>query len=981
MRKLLLYAKIIVLMECCCSCISNNDKCLRKLFEETGMESSMIFPTCVVLFFQQMFVSLAVTFYLCVSINILRNMKNYLLLSILCLAGILMSCTQKHTRYRIGVSQCSDDEWRHKMNNEIVREALFYDGVEVEIRTAKDNNRNQIADIKYFIDKKVDLLIVAPNEAAAITPVVEKAYRQGIPVVVIDRKILSDKYTAFVGADNYEIGKDVGQYILNRLHGKGKVLEITGLEGSTPAMERHKGLTDVLKEEPGIEITASVDGAWLQSVAGEKMDSVFQTNKNIDLVFAQNDRMAIGAYLSARQQQLEKEMLFVGIDALPGKEYGVEQIINGVLDATFIYPTGGDKVVQVAMDILEKRPYERDTKLSTALVDKTNARVMQLQTDHITEQDGKIERLNNQVNEYLSRYSAQTMFLYACLIILLLFAALLAIIVRAYWTKNRMNMELSRQKKKLEEQRDQLISLSKQLEKATHAKLVFFTNVSHDFRTPLTLVADPVEQLLEDKALTPRQQSLLKVVHKNVHILLRLVNQILDFRKYENDKLELVRANMNLRMQLQEWSHSFQTLALKKHIHFVLEVNDDRADYLMAVDAEKMERVYFNLLSNAFKFTPENGTITVTLSTLTKEEGGRYARLVVADTGSGISVQHIRHIFDRFYQIDVNHAGSGIGLALAKAFVELHGGEITVDSVEGKGTVFTVDIPMTLVEEPSADLVQEPRITQQTVVEELEDMETEEQIPDENKECILIIDDNADVRDYVKSLLKEEYTVIEAPDGRAGLKKAMKYVPDAIICDVMMPVMDGLECCRKLKTELQTSHIPVMLLTACSLDEQRIQGFECGADSYISKPFNSKLLLVRLRNLMDNHKRLKQFFGDKTSLSKESVSDVDKGFVDRFRELIEENLADSELSVEDLGSKMGLSRVQLYRKIKALTNYSPNELVRIARLKKAASLLASSEKTISEITYEVGFTSPSYFTKCYKEYFGESPTDFLKRRG
>lgn len=908
-------------------------------------------------------------------------MKNYLLLSILCLAGILMSCTQKHTRYRIGVSQCSDDEWRHKMNNEIVREALFYDGVEVEIRTAKDNNRNQIADIKYFIDKKVDLLIVAPNEAAAITPVVEKAYRQGIPVVVIDRKILSDKYTAFVGADNYEIGKDVGQYILNRLHGKGKVLEITGLEGSTPAMERHKGLTDVLKEEPGIEITASVDGAWLQSVAGEKMDSVFQTNKNIDLVFAQNDRMAIGAYLSARQQQLEKEMLFVGIDALPGKEYGVEQIINGVLDATFIYPTGGDKVVQVAMDILEKRPYERDTKLSTALVDKTNARVMQLQADHITEQDGKIERLNNQVNEYLSRYSAQTMFLYACLIILLLFAALLAIIVRAYWTKNRMNMELSRQKKKLEEQRDQLISLSKQLEEATHAKLVFFTNVSHDFRTPLTLVADPVEQLLEDKALTPRQQSLLKVVHKNVYILLRLVNQILDFRKYENDKLELVRANMNLRVQLQEWSHSFQTLALKKHIHFVLEVNDDRADYLMAVDAEKMERVYFNLLSNAFKFTPENGTITVTLSTLTKEEGGRYARLVVADTGSGISVQHIRHIFDRFYQIDVNHAGSGIGLALAKAFVELHGGEITVDSVEGKGTVFTVDIPMTLVEEPSADLVQEPRITQQTVVEELEDMETEEQIPDENKECILIIDDNADVRDYVKSLLKEEYTVIEAPDGRAGLKKAMKYVPDAIICDVMMPVMDGLECCRKLKTELQTSHIPVMLLTACSLDEQRIQGFECGADSYISKPFNSKLLLVRLRNLMDNHKRLKQFFGDKTTLSKESVSDVDKGFVDRFRELIEENLADSELSVEDLGGKMGLSRVQLYRKIKALTNYSPNELVRIARLKKAASLLASSEKTISEITYEVGFTSPSYFTKCYKEYFGESPTDFLKRRG
>ncbi len=910
-------------------------------------------------------------------------MKNYLLFLILCLAGTLISCSQKHTRYYIGVSQCSDDEWRHKMNNEIVREALFYDGVEVEIRTAKDNNRNQIEDINYFIDKKVDLLIVAPNEAAAITPVVEKAYGQGIPVVVIDRKILSDRYTAFVGADNYEIGKDVGHYIMNRLGGKGKVLEITGLEGSTPAMERHKGLTDVLKEEPGIEITASVDGAWLQSVAGEKMDSILWINKGINLVFAQNDRMAIGAYLSARQRQLEKEMLFVGIDALPGKEYGVEQVIGGVLDATFIYPTGGDKVMQVAMDILEKRPYERDNKLSTALVDKTNARVMQLQTDHITEQDGKIERLNNQIDEYLSRYSAQTMFLYACLVILLLFATLLAIIVRAYWMKNRMNLELSCQKKKLEEQRDQLISLSKQLEEATHAKLVFFTNVSHDFRTPLTLVADPVEQLLEDKTLTSKQQSLLKMVHKNVTILLRLVNQILDFRKYENGKLELVKTPMNLQAQLQEWSHSFQTLALKKHIHFILNMDESngRTDGLIALDAEKMERIYFNLLSNAFKFTPENGTITVTLSALIKEEGRKYVRLVVSDTGSGISAQHIRHIFDRFYQIDVNHAGSGIGLALVKAFVELHGGVIAVDSAEAKGTVFTVDLPMTVVEETFTGQMQEPHITQQTVVEELEDVETEELAPDENKECILIIDDNMDVRDYVKSLFCEKYTVIEAADGRSGLKKAMKYVPDAIICDVMMPVMDGLECCRRLKTELQTSHIPVMLLTACSLDEQRIQGFECGADSYISKPFNSKLLLVRLRNLIDNHKRLKQFFGDKTTLSKESVGEVDKGFVDRFRILLEKHLADSELSVEELGSKMGLSRVQLYRKIKALTNYSPNELLRIARLKKAASLLASSEKTISEITYEVGFTSPSYFTKCYKEHFGESPTDFLKRRG
>ena len=884
-------------------------------------------------------------------------MKNGLLYFLLCLAALVSSCDGTNTRYHIGVSQCSDDEWRHKMNKEMQREALFYDGVQVEFRTAKDNNQYQINDINYFIDRKVDLLIVAPNEAAAITPSVEKAIKKGIPVVVVDRKILSDNYTAFVGADNYKIGSDVGHYIVSRLNGKGNIFEVTGLQGSTPAMERHRGLMDALAGIPNIKRVGSVDGGWLQSQAGEKVDSVLRVHKDIDLLFAQNDRMAIGAYLAARQQGREKEMLFVGVDALPGKDYGLEQVISGMLDATFIYPTGGDKVMQIAMNILEKRPFEKENILSTALVDKTNARVMQLQTDHILEQDGKIEKLNGQIDEFWSRYSAQTMFLYACLVILILFAALLGIIVRAYWMKNRMNAELSSQKKKLEEQRDQLISLSKQLEEATHAKLVFFTNVSHDFRTPLTLVAAPVEQLLEDEALTSRQRSLLQMVHKNVTILLRLVNQILDFRKYENGKLELVLSNIDLRAQLQEWSGAFRALALKKHIHFILDVGNGQADYKMALDAEKMERIYFNVLSNAFKFTPENGSIVVTLSAIAQADGKEYARLVVSDSGSGISVQHIRHIFDRFYQIDVNHAGSGIGLALTKAFVELHGGTIAVDSMEGKGTVFTIDIPVnrwsaTEIERKESEGI---GIPSRSVVEELSEAETEEVKPDESKACVLVIDDNADVRSYVKSLLRDEYVVIEAPDGHTGVKMAMKYVPDVIICDVMMPVMDGLECCRQLKSELQTSHIPVMLLTACSLDEQRIAGFECGADSYIAKPFNSKLLLARLRNLIANHHRLRQFFGDKTTLSKEPVSEIDKGFADRFRRLIEENMSDSELSVEELGSKMGMSRVQLYRKIKALTNYSPVELLRIARLKKAASLLASSEKTISSSLKNIFF--------------------------
>ncbi len=246
---------------------------------------------------------------------------------------------------------------------------------------------------------------------------------------------------------------------------------------------------------------------------------------------------------------------------------------------------------------------------------------------------------------------------------------------------------------------------------------------------------------------------------------------------------------------------------------------------------------------------------------------------------------------------------------------------------------------------------------------------------------VLAIDDNRDIRNYIKTIFRDEFIVIEAENGREGLKKAMKYVPDVIICDIMMPVMDGIECCRLLKTHLQTSHIPVILLTACALDEQRITGFVNGADAYIAKPFNSRLLEVRIRNLIGNRNRLKQFFGDHTTLAKESISDMDKDFVERFKRLIGEKLADSTVTVEELGEQLGMSRVQLYRKVKSLTNYAPNELLRIARLRKAASLLASSEMTIAEITYEVGFTSPSYFTKCYKEYFGENPTAFLKRKG
>ena len=614
---------------------------------------------------------------------------------------------------------------------------------------------------------------------------------------------------------------------------------------------------------------------------------------------------------------------------------------------------------------------------------------MQMQTSHIATLDEKIETMNGKMSQFLDRYATQQVILYGSLLVLLLVIGLLVAVYLSLRTKNRLNRELSRQKEKLEEQKQQLTQqkelliqqkeqleqLSRELEEATHAKLVFFTNVSHDFRTPLTLIADPINQLLADKSLGEHPHQLLELMKKNANILLRLVNQILDFRKVENGRMELHLEPFDLLSSFRGWNDSFRMALLKKHISFSFEVTPD-TDFRMMADSEKMERIYFNLLSNAVKYTPENGKIVVKL----EAETTNY-RFSVFNSGSHISPKEVDAIFERFYQIDGHQAGAGIGLALVRAFVEMHGGQITAHSNE-KGATFTVLFPaqsVSLYHPTVVTLPTEEAEVSATLIETDLPL-NEEDTKTADRPTVLVIDDNADIRNYVKTLLAEEYHVLDAPEAATGIRLAMKYVPDVIVSDVMMPGMDGIECCRRLKTELQTCHIPVILLTACSLDEQRIQGYNGGADSYISKPFNSQLLLSRIRNLIDSRRQLRQFFGDNQTLAKENICDIDKDFVSRFKSLVEEKMRDPELNVEDLGKDMGLSRVQLYRKLKSLTNYAPNELLRQARLKKAISLLASSEMTVAEIAYEVGFSSPSYFTKCYKEQFGESPTDFLKRK-
>lgn len=897
---------------------------------------------------------------------------------IVIMLSVFQSCKEE-TKYRIGVSQCSNDDWRTKMNEEIQREIMFHPEATVEIRSADDSNEKQIADIRYFADNGFDIIIAAPNEADAITPVIEEVYDAGIPVIVFDRNINGDSYTAYQGVDNVGIGKSAADYARHLLPDGGNVIEIHGLAGSTPAVGRHEGFAKEA-ELKGIDIIASAYGNWNYEDAAIKVDSLLNIYEDVDLIYAHNDRMAIAASDVARKHG--KDIRIIGIDAAP--EIGIKAVADSVIDATFLYPTEGYRLIRTALNILSGRPYEREKILPlSSAVDLSNADILLLQNESLEEETSKIKYLKSQVDDYWNRHSAQTSLFYAMIIILLLLFGVLFLVLRAFWQRKKHQNVLMSQNKILEEQRDTQRELNEQLNAATQSKLVFFTNVSHDLRTPLTLIAEPVEQLAVADNLTPQQSMLMKIANKNVKILRRLINQILDFRKYENGKLNLNLVESKFGTLVKEWAESFNSIARKRDITLTVDVTLDK-DFTLAVDAEKIERVFFNLMSNAFKYTPDNGSIKFSCGL-----DGDNLRFSIDDTGQGIGADDINNIFDRFYQVDKIHPnGSGIGLSLAKAFVELHGGSIAVESILGVGSKFTVTLPVVHVEEcMPADT--DNLITKADVNAELDRLEEVDRTTTAGTELplLLVIDDNADIRRMIGELLKDEYNIVTAPDGREGVRLAAKYVPDLIICDVMMPVMDGLECCRIIKDEVSTSHIPVLMLTACSMDEQRARGYDSGADGYLSKPFNSAVLKSRCRNLIDNRKRIKNLWssnggGDVKAKERNAsvpVNDVDSEFYSKVLDIMKKEMGNPDLNVDSLASMMGLGRSQFYRKIKALTNYSPVELLRNLRLKQAREMLTTTEKTIGEIAYEVGFSSPAYFTRCYREAFDETPTELRER--
>jgi signal transduction histidine kinase/DNA-binding response OmpR family regulator len=510
-------------------------------------------------------------------------------------------------------------------------------------------------------------------------------------------------------------------------------------------------------------------------------------------------------------------------------------------------------------------------------------------------------------------------------------------------------------------------------------KIKFFTNVSHEFRTPLTLILTPIEKILRQTTDVNEQQQF-RLIHRNAKRLLNLVNQLLDFRKMEVQELKLTPSEGDIIQFVRETVYSFSDLSEKKNIKF--EFNTTISALETFFDKDKLEKILFNLLSNAFKFTQEGGEVSVNVIFI--EDGTqKLLRIQVKDNGIGIAPDKQERIFDRFFQNElpksIVNQGSGIGLSITREFVRIHNGTIFVESNPGEGSTFTVNLPITQVLHHVADPAAEP-ITSPVADQGIE---AEWDSSMAKKPSLLLVEDNEDFRFYLKDNLKFEFRILEARDGQDGWRQALRHLPDLIVSDVMMPEMNGIELCRKIKGEERVSHIPVILLTARTEEEQKLEGIQTGADDYITKPFNFEILISRIRNLIAQREKFHKAFPlhHQIKASELHITSLDSRFIENAVRYVEENVSNPEFSVEDLSKKLGISRANFYKKILSLTGKSPLEFIRTIRLQHAAQLLEKSQLTIAEVAYQVGFNNPKYFARYFKEAYHELPSVYaLKRR-
>lgn len=850
-----------------------------------------------------------------------------------------------------------DDAWRQAMINDMRIEASNYDDVEIIIKDAQNNNETQIQQIRDLIRQKVDVLIISPYQSEPITAVAEEAYRAGIPTIITDRKVNTDQYTSFVGANNYEIGLAAGNYAANYLPPNAIILEIWGLTQTSPAQERHKGFVDALREREDLSFR-KIEGQWLVDTARMELRKL-EHPEQIDFVYAHNDMMAIAAreYFMAWDSIRGRELRIIGVDAVAGA--GLEAVEDGRINASFLYPTGGGQVIRTAMRIIQGEPVDKFIPLRTAPVDHQSARTLLLQADQLQKYRQRIEAQRSRIDGLSDRFY----FLRNSLgVISLLMIGFIALSIYAFYINRKMRQANRK-----------LISLNAEMKEVTAQKLQFFTNVSHEVRTPLTLILAPLDRLIISLRESPYASDL-GLIQKNANRLLRVINQILDFRKVEGKQEKLAVREIDLVPFVGEIKSYFDSMASVRAIAYTFTSSIKQCT--LWIDPDLLEKVFVNLLSNAFKFTPEGGSVRIEL---TEEEDRVFIQVI--DTGSGIQPGNLPHLFDRFYTED-RSMGTGIGLHLVKEYIHMHGGEIRVESEPGQRTTFTVCLRKGKAHFEDSDLMETSVSHQAYEASRLDDSETHKMLSKTYPYTILITEDDDEVRCFLERELSPHFKTRTAANGKDALRVLEEEEISLVVSDVMMPEMNGFELCRMIKSQLPFSHIPVILLTALTDERQRIFGITGGADDYIQKPFHTDYVKIKIIHLLQERRKLRERLLEKLRDNKlllsepEKVESIDDAFLRKFAEQIEAVYADPEYNVEKLSETLGLSRGHLHRKIKELTGTSPVEFLRTYRLNKATQLLRQNAYTVSEVAYRTGFSSPAYFSKCFKAVYGVTPTEY-----
>ena len=850
-----------------------------------------------------------------------------------------------------------DDAWREAMINDMRIEASNYDDVEIIIKDAQNNNETQIQQIRDLIRQKVDVLIISPYQSEPITAVAEEAYRAGIPTIITDRKVNTDQYTSFVGANNYEIGLAAGNYAANYLPPNAIILEIWGLTQTSPAQERHKGFVDALREREDLSFR-KIEGQWLVDTARMELRKL-EHPEQIDFVYAHNDMMAIAAreYFMAWDSIRGRELRIIGVDAVAGA--GLEAVEDGRINASFLYPTGGEQVIRTAMRIIQGEPVDKFIPLRTAPVDHQSARTLLLQADQLQKYRQRIEAQRSRIDGLSDRFY----FLRNSLgVISLLMIGFIALSIYAFYINRKMRQANRK-----------LISLNAEMKEVTAQKLQFFTNVSHEVRTPLTLILAPLDRLIISLRESPYASDL-GLIQKNANRLLRVINQILDFRKVEGKQEKLAVREIDLVPFVGEIKSYFDSMASVRAIAYTFTSSIKQCT--LWIDPDLLEKVFVNLLSNAFKFTPEGGSVRIEL---TEEEDRVFIQVI--DTGSGIQPGNLPHLFDRFYTED-RSMGTGIGLHLVKEYIHMHGGEIRVESEPGQRTTFTVCLRKGKAHFEDSDLMETSVSHQAYEASRLDDSETHKMLSKTYPYTILITEDDDEVRCFLERELSPHFKTRTAANGKDALRVLEEEEISLVVSDVMMPEMNGFELCRMIKSQLPFSHIPVILLTALTDERQRIFGITGGADDYIQKPFHTDYVKIKIIHLLQERQKLRERLLEKLRDNKlllsepEKVESIDDAFLRKFAEQIEAVYADPEYNVEKLSETLGLSRGHLHRKIKELTGTAPVEFLRTYRLNKATQLLRQNAYTVSEVAYRTGFSSPAYFSKCFKAVYGVTPTEY-----